>query len=308
MNQRILVTGSSGLVGSAVTLSLLNKGVDVVRLDLRAPGGEGGDVCDRVRMNDVVGNVDGIVHLAAVSRVVWGEEDPDRCWATNVGGLANVLEAAAKSSRAPWLVFASSREVYGQPDSVPVAEDAPLRPVNVYGRSKVEGERLIERARASGLRACTVRLSNVFGSTFDHPDRVVPAFARAAANGGDLRVDGREHTFDFTHINDVSRGIVALTDLLGRGGSPPPPIHFVSGRPTTLGELAELAIRLGHHGCTIRTAPPRNFDVARFFGDPSLARSVLGWQPLVSLEEGLAKLIRAFELIREAQTVPEAEL
>ncbi|MCA9527950.1 MAG: hypothetical protein KC549_16800, partial [Myxococcales bacterium] len=73
-----------------------------------------------------------------------------------------------------------------------------------------------------------------------------------------------------------------------------PPIHFVSGRPTTLGQLAALAARLGQRGSSIRAASPRDFDVARFVGDPSRARAVLGWEPQVHLEEGLARLIDAF--------------
>ncbi|MDH5493272.1 MAG: NAD(P)-dependent oxidoreductase [Myxococcales bacterium] len=303
MPYRILITGSSGLIGAALTSALLAEGVDVVRLDVRGRGEAHGDVRDRARVHETVARVDGIVHLAAVSRVVWGERDPELCWATNVGGLRNVLEAAAQSGRAPWVAFASSREVYGQPVVLPATEDAPLRPVNVYGRSKVEGELLVAEAQRAGLRACTVRLSNVFGSTSDHADRVVPAFARAAALGAELRVDGFDHTFDFTHIDDVTRGMVALTQLLSAGG-PPPPIHFVSGRPTTLEELATLAARLGQRGSSIRSAAPRDFDVARFFGDPSRAKDLLGWQPLVRLEDGLARLVHAF---RDAYRDAEAQ-
>jgi nucleoside-diphosphate-sugar epimerase len=294
MNQRILITGSSGLVGTALTTTLLAEGVEVVCFDLRARGEAYGDVRDLTRLNEIVTRVDGVVHVAAVSRVVWGERDPELCWATTVGGLRNVLEAAARSDRGPWLIFASSREVYGQPESLPANEDTPLRPVNVEGRSKVEGEILAAEARRAGLRACTVRLSNVFGSTSDHSDRVVPVFARAAALGAELRVDGLGHTFDFTHIDDITRGIVALIDLLAMGGPPPPPIHFVSGRPTTLEELATLTARLGQSGSSIRSAAPRDSDVTRFFGDPSRAKALLGWEPMVRLEDGLAKLIQEF--------------
>jgi len=295
MNQRILITGSSGLVGSALTSTLLSAGVEVVQFDLRGIGAAQGDVRDRARLHDIVSRVDGVVHLAAVSRVIWGERDPDLCMATNVGGLRNMLESAAHSARAPWLVFASSREVYGQPETLPANEDAPLRPVNVYGHSKVAGETLVAEARRAGLRACTVRLSNVFGSTSDHADRVVPAFARAAALGAELRVDGLDHTFDFTHIDDVSRGIVAVAELLAKGGAPPPPIHFVTGQPTTLGELASLAVRLAKSGSPVRPAAPRDFDVARFCGDPTRARTLLGWEPQVGLEDGLARLVDAFK-------------
>ncbi len=307
LNHRILITGSSGLVGTALTSALRAEGADVVHLDLRAIGEARGDVCDQAQLRQLIARVDGIVHLAAVSRVIWGEREPERCWATNVGGLRNALAAAAESSRAPWLIFASSREVYGQPDRLPANEDAPLRPVNIYGRSKVEGELLVEQAQRAGVRACTIRLSNVFGSTADHVDRVVPAFARAAALGQELRVDGLDHTFDFTHIDDVTRGVVALVKLLTAGELPPPPVHFVSGRPTTLGELAHLAMRLGQPGSMIRAAPPRDFDVARFFGAPERAKALLGWQPMVTLEDGLARLIQGFRELHQADDTQERE-
>ena len=294
MNNRILITGSSGLVGTALTSAFSSRGTSVVRFDLRANGEAQGDVRNRDHLREAIVDVDGIIHLAAVSRVIWGERDPELCWATNVGGLRNVLELAGESPSSPWVIFASSREVYGQPDLLPVIEDCPLHPVNVYGRSKVEGERLVSDAQRAGIRACTIRLSNVFGSTADHADRVVPAFARAAALGQELRVDGLEHTFDFTHIEDVIRGIVTLTELLAAGQAAPPPIHFVSGIPTTLGELASLAVRIGQSGSTVRLAPPRDFDVARFFGSPERAAALLGWKPQVRLEEGLAQLIHAF--------------
>ena len=294
MDHRILITGSSGLVGTALGSALSARGVDVTGLDIAAEGSACGDVRDKECVERALVGVTGVVHLAAVSRVVWGEREPERCWATNVEGLKNVLQAAAMSRLRPWVISASSREVYGQPEFLPASEECPLRPVNLYGRSKLEGERLVEVARRDGLRACIIRLSNVFGSTADHLDRVVPAFARAAAFGQELRVDGAEHTFDFTYIDDVARGIVLLAELLGKGGTAPPPLHFVTGVPTTLGELARMAIRVAGTGSTIRLAPPRDFDVARFFGCPDRARILLGWEPSVPLEEGLTRLIYAF--------------
>lgn len=300
MIRRILITGSSGLVGTALASALVKRRIDVARIDIQANGAAYGDVRDRERMRKAIEGAQGIVHLAAVSRVIWGERDPELCWSTNVGGLRNVLELAAVSPLRPWIIFASSREVYGQPDRLPVAETCPVRPVNVYGRSKVEGENLINAARRDGLRACTIRLSNVFGSTSDHVDRVVPAFARGAALKQTLRVDGADHTFDFTHIDDVTRGIVALTDVLTSGQTTPEPIHFVSGIPTTLGQLAEMAIRIAGTGSTISHAAPRDFDVAKFYGTFARAKEILGWEPRVSLEQGLTRLIHDFRTIHGA--------
>lgn len=294
MNQRVLVTGSSGLVGRALRDGLTSQGFEIHSLDLRAQGANHGDVRDLARVRRALLGCDGVVHLAAVSRVIWAQRDPQLCMSTNVPGLHNVLRCIAESQRRPWLIFASSREVYGQPDRLPVDEDCPLKPINIYGQSKVEGEKLIDAARADGLRAAIVRLSNVFGCPRDYPDRVVPAFARAAVEGCPLRVDGASNTFDFTHIDDVSRGLVDLVKLLSTKEAAPPPIHFVTGSPTTLGELATLATTLAGSKSAVHAAPPRSFDVARFHGDPARARALLGWTPQVPLERGLTQLIEAF--------------
>jgi len=306
MNSRILITGSSGLVGTALVRELSASGVAIVRFDIRAKGEGYGDIHNRDQLRAAMENVSGVIHLAAVSRVVWGEHDPELCWSTNVGGVTNVLELSLNSPLKPWVIFASSREVYGQPEKIPVVEDCPISPVNTYGRSKAEGERLVAEARRAGLRACTIRLSNMFGSVADHADRVVPAFARAAAFGQELRVDGVDHTFDFTHIDDVARGIVTMAGLLAAGEDALPPIHLVSGTPTTLGELANLAIWIGKSGATIRTATPRDFDVARFFGSPARAKDLIGWQPLIKLDEGVTRLINDFRSICGSTTLPLA--
>lgn len=305
MSYRVLITGSSGLVGRALRAALRLRGIESDGLDLRGRGSEAGDIRDFNRVRRAVRDCDGIVHLAAVSRVVWGERDPELCWRTNVEGLHNVLGAAAAQARPPWILFASSREVYGQPDALPATEDTPLRPVNIYGRSKAEGERLMTEARRTGLRTAIIRLSNVYGSPLDHADRVVPAFAQAAVRGQALRIDGADHTFDFTYIDDVTRGIADLVELLRSGSDAPPPIHFLTGQPTTLGQLASLAIEVAASGSSVQHAPPRSFDVARFYGSPERARSLLGWSPQVSLRTGLTRLINAFRRELDAELLQE---
>lgn len=294
---RILVTGSEGLIGTELRKHLARQGCNASRFDLRHLG-RGGHGADVRRLDDLrahMEGVGGIVHLAAVSRVILGERDPHQCWETNVGGTRNVLEAAAESPHRPWVIMASSREVYGQPADLPANEDCPLEPVNIYGRSKVEGERLVEGARQAGLRTAVVRFSNVFGWTEDHPDRVVPAFARAAAAGAAMRVDGLDHTFDFSHVGDAVRGLVRVIHLMGQNFTHDlPPIHFTTGRATTLLQLAKLANRFGGGTSRIIEGPPRTFDVGHFVGDPSRARALLGWRPEVTLEEGLRRFVADF--------------
>lgn len=292
MDSPILITGSAGLVGTALAVILRSRGFPVRGLDLRDSTSTG-DVRDPEAVRRAVSGCAGVVHLAAVSRVIWGEQDPVACRSTNIDGTRTVLDAAHEAPGRPWLIFASSREVYGQPLRLPAGEDTPLAPVNVYGRTKEAGERMIAEARSHGLRAAVVRLSNVYGSLVDYPDRVVPAFARAAVAGAALRVEGSGHTFDFTHVDDTVRGIALLAELLDRGEPPPPPIQFLTGRATTLGELASLVVALAGGRSEILEAAPRNFDVAQFWGSPARARELLGWSPQVSLNEGISGLIAA---------------
>jgi nucleoside-diphosphate-sugar epimerase len=191
------------------------------------------------------------------------------------------------------VLFASSREVYGQAAVLPATEDTPLAPLNVYGRTKVAGEGLLAEAGAAGLATASVRLSNVFGDPLDHPDRVVPAFLRAAAAGAALRVDGPACSFDFTYLDDVVTALLTVTELLARERRSLPPVHLVTGVPTTLGELAALALRVTRSQAPIESLSSRPFDVARFHGDPGRARALLGWTAETPLEEGLARLAAA---------------
>ncbi|MDZ4113562.1 MAG: NAD(P)-dependent oxidoreductase [Brevundimonas sp.] len=303
----IMITGSRGLIGSATAKRLTAAGHTVRTFDIaddpsqdsRRPG----------VWSEVLDGVDGVIHLAAVSRVVWAESDPDRTQATNVDALEGLLAAAAATPRPPWVVFASSREVYGEPTILPVAESAPLAPLNVYARSKVAGETMVLAAAAQGLVANIARFSNVYGCIHDHHDRVVPAFARATATGGVMRIEGADHMFDFTHIEDVSRGLHLLVDATARGDRLDP-IHFVTGRGTTLAQLADIALQVGDGRVTKQLAPPRSYDVARFTGDPRQARDTLGWTAQIGIEEGFAGLVEAFSLAglqcAEAPTVQRA--
>lgn len=288
----ILVTGHAGLVGSALVPALRSSGRAVRGLDLRAEGAELGDVRDFGAVCRAMDGVSGVVCLAAVSRVMWAERDPGLCQAVNVDGLANVLRVALGQPRPPWVLFASSREVYGHTTGR-VTEDQPLAPVNAYGRSKATGERMVQAARSAGLRTAIVRLSNVFGSVDDHHDRVVPAFCRAATERRGLLVEGTSSVFDFVHVSDAVRGLVALTGRLETGESPRT-VHLVTGVSTSLLELAELCCGVAGGGVPVPSAE-RTCDVSRFEGDPWQAYDDLGWRARVPLAVGVAQLVRDFQ-------------
>jgi UDP-glucose 4-epimerase len=293
---KILITGACGLLGTAITRALILNGYEVRRLDVRLPSThrDYGDIRDQLLMKRIARDVDGIIHLAAVSRVQWADADPDQCRQTNVVGTTNIIRAAAESKRKPVVVIASSREVYGEPTALPVHEDTPPDPVNVYGRSKVACERAALAGREAGINTAVVRFSNVYGSRVDHFDRVVPAFARAASEGTTMRVCGRGHVFDFTHVDDSARGMITVLKTLLAGERNLPPVHFVTGRATTLEQLAEIAKQAGCGRSAIIEGPSRSNDVTTFVGDPTRAEQLLGWRARVSIEDGVRQLVDDF--------------
>jgi nucleoside-diphosphate-sugar epimerase len=285
----ILVTGASGLIGRHLCARLESEGLAVRRFDICADPKQ--DIKDVTALDEAMKDVTGVVHLAAVSRVAWAQNDPELCLATNVAPLRPMTEYAVRGAK-QWFVFASSREVYGNPVRLPVREDDPLEPVNEYGRSKRDAELIVNAARMQGLIANICRFSNVYGCVWDHPDRVAMAFSAVAARGGTMHVEGGKNTFDFTHVADVIDGLYKVI-VCSMAGRVLPAIHLSSGTGTTLRELAELAATHASFPVEIIEAHPRTFDVSAFVGDTSLAFDILGWRTSTQLGDGIARLIGA---------------
>lgn len=285
------MTGHLGLIGRHLSPLLSQLGYEVIGFDI-ADGT--GDICNTRQLEQALNECCGVIHLAAVSRVVWAQHDPEKCWQTNAIASEQLLKLAASSSHKPWVLVASSREVYGESKTLPVKEHMPLVPVNIYGRSKLYMEDAALNARSAGINTAIIRLANVYGCTLDHHDRVLPAFSKNAALGVDLRVDGFEHLFDFTHVDDTVAGLVKAVTLLNEGEKQLPPIHLLPGHGTTLKEAAHIAITAANSSSRIIEAMSRAYDVVRFIGDPSLAKSLLGWHATILPEQGISRLVDAY--------------
>jgi len=180
-----------------------------------------------------VHRIRGVVHLAAVARVQDCHADQKRCKEVNVDGTKNVLSAmwtllgqsVGASDRAmltgqrplPWLIFASSREVYGALDPNEVAhETSVLRPLNIYGETKLRAEMLIERwTRNTGFNAAILRFTNVYGSCHDHSLRLVPNLSSRLSSGRDFEIFGTANkTISLLHVNDVVEAIFRASGYL----------------------------------------------------------------------------------------------
>ncbi len=253
-----------------------------------------GDIRDYETVRKAVDGKNAVFHLAAVSRVAWGQEDPFNCWLTNQVGTINVLEACNKAESNPVLLEASSREVYGEPLYLPVNEGHPKRPKSVYGLTKLSAERAcLSYSKSSGLDPSVnhviMRFSNVYGSERDLPERVVPKFMNKALRGEDITLYGGEQILDFTFIDDTVSGILKLASacLGGDGSIFGEDFHFVTGRGVSVSELARMIVDLVGSRSKIIHGASNSFEVRKFVGDLTKSHKTLGYEPKVSLEHGL---------------------
>ena len=289
---KIAVTGSSGLIGRELVKQLTGN-YDLVEIDI-AIDKTGHDIALSESVTRLTDNCDGIIHLAAVSRVAEAQDFPLRTWASNVTGTHNILDVALNSNRKPWVIHASSREVYGNQPRRAIPEETPMTPLNIYGRSKAAGEGLVYGAQDAGANVAILRFAKVYGDIYDYSDRVIPAFSRAAVNGTPLRVDDASVCMDFTHVVDVSCGVVKVVDMLVAGEKNLPPIHYATGTGVTLGELARIAVAASDNTCELNEVERREASVSCFIGDPTRARTLLGWTNETPLQTGFSEMVEAF--------------
>ena len=303
---RVLITGGNGFIGSHLAEKLEAMGDSVTLFDTRFNGNAEavhgpkvrGDVRDYPAVREAVAGQDAVFHFAAVSRVAWGQQDPYTCWTTNQLGTLNVLEACRKSETHPALFYASSREVYGEPQYLPVDEGHPKVPRSVYGMTKLCAENACisyaDRSDPDGsVHPVIFRFSNVYGSERDLPERVIPKFMTKAILGEDITLYGGEQVLDFTYVDDTISGILKAY-LASADGSPDvsgEEFHFVTGRGVSVSDLAAMIVRLTDSPSRIIHGPPNDFEVRRFVGDPGKSHKVLGHEPRFTLEEGL-KILR----------------
>ncbi|MEA1985745.1 MAG: NAD-dependent epimerase/dehydratase family protein [Euryarchaeota archaeon] len=307
-NEKILVTGGAGFIGSTVVERAIKEGKEVYCLDHRE------DLDNVKHLDDAVKTVnldvrnkndlnhflkehffDGIVHLAAVSRVIWGQKNPQKCKEVNVDGTQNLLQCLEDNGQKPWFIFGSSREVYGESDAIPVSENAPKLPINIYGETKLEGERMVrDWSLRTGNPSVVLRFSNVYGNERDIMDRVMPRFILRSLKEQPLEIHGGKQMIDFTHISDTVDGIFKSMKYLGNGCPLHDDFHLLTGNGTTLQEVADIISDHIGQDVQIVEKEGRNYDVDKFVGEPSKAIRKLNFKADITPEKGIPMTIDLF--------------
>jgi len=304
--QRVLVTGGAGFIGSHLVDALAERGHEVTVVDdlsagsrlnlIRQDGNprvrlEVSDVLDKTRLQQLLVGVDTVFHLATIGVRV-SLFDPEVVHQVNALGTLNVLRASVEA-RVRRFVYLSSSEVYGSARQVPMSEDHPFDPQNVYGASKLTGE-LYARVfhRTHGLSTVVVRPFNAYGarSHFEGPHgEVIPKFVVRVLNG--LRPiifgDGAQ-TRDFTHVDDSVSGVLLAAE---RGNITGQAVNVGRGREVSIAEVARIVLAAcGRNDIEPEYRPERPADVRRHLADITLARR-LGYSPVIDLEDGIRQYV-----------------
>lgn len=296
--ERILITGSSGTVGTRLFESLLERGFDVTGADWREnrwcpelnKKTLSVDLRDREAvLKNLPENTDMVVHLAANARVHNLVQDPSLAL-DNLITLFNVTDYVRLRS-IPRLIFASSREVYGEVVDEPYGEGEIILEncENPYAASKVGGEAMIHSfANCFKIGYVIVRLSNVYGM-YDNSDRVIPLFIRNCLQGSNLQVFGREKLLDFIHIDDAIHGVGLCIDNFDalRGGI----FNISSGTGTSILGLAERICAETGASIKIDVKDNRPGEVMRFVSAIDKARTRLGFEPKIGIGAGIARSV-----------------
>ena len=295
MSKRV-VTGGAGFIGAHLVDALIERGDEVHVIDNFVAGRKDDrinakatyhelDVRDTDAVQKVMEGADVVFHTAALPRVPYSIEHPVETTDINITGTVSVLAAAARA-KVRRVVYSASGSAYGAQEKLPLSESMQANPVNPYGLQKYVGE-LFAKVWVStfGVETVSLRYFNVYGPRLDPSGPyalAIGAFLLARQNNKPLTIFGDGSvTRDYTHVRDVVRAniLAAESDKVGKGDV----INIGAGRNVTIQYLAELI------GGEIQYGPPR-IEAHDSRADNRKAKELLGWEPTVTLEEGIAEL------------------
>ena len=303
-----MVTGGAGFIGSHACKALRRAGILPVAYDNLSTGHAQsvrfgplvrGDVRDRATLADAMRthHVDAVIHFAASAYVGESVQDPAKYYDNNVGGMMSLL-AAAQDAGVARVVFSSSCATYGQPDRLPIAEDAAQAPINPYGRTKLICEQILrDYGSAYDLRYVALRYFNAagadaegeLGEKHDPETHLIPLAMLAAAGtipalgifGTDYATADGTCIRDYIHVGDLARAHVLAVQYLMDGGASTA-LNLGSGNGLSVRQIIEAIERFTGKSLSVREEPRRAGDPPVLTADPSLAASVLGFRTELS--------------------------
>jgi UDP-glucose 4-epimerase len=295
--KKVIVTGSSGMIGTAVCEKLFSADYSVIPVDWKANAWNGfvnkktvlTDLRDISEVYKIPHDADVIIHLAGNSSVLPILKEPSLA-NDNFIMVFNMLEFARKN-KIPRFIFASSREVYGNGKKESYAEgDVDIDCCgNPYAAAKIGGEAFVKAyEKCFELNTVILRFSNVYGK-YDDSERVIPSFIRKTLKDEPVKIFGEKKVLDFIFIDDVVTAVMNCLEKFDivKGNI----FNIASGRGITLIELAHLIRRISNGKNSISIEGNRTGETSRFVGDITRTEKVLEFAPLISIDEGLLRTI-----------------
>lgn len=295
---RFVVTGGAGFIGSHLSRFLVRLGHSVIVIDNLHRGNTDNltnindklefynvDILDFARMKELVKNSDGIFHEAALTSVPESFLKKEKYFEINVGGTENIFKIANEFGVK--VVYASSSSVYGNTTKIPIREDFERKPINPYGMTKLEDEKLAENYAKTGTKIVGLRYFNVYGpgQTPDYAGVITKFYENIVKNKPPVIFGDGTQVRDFISVEDVAKAnLLAMQSSFDFGF-----INIGTGIATSIKDLAKTMIRLsGKQLEPIYDKLPEG-DVKSSQADTTLAKHAISWQYEIPLEDGLRK-------------------
>ena len=308
----MLITGGVGFIGSNLAVRLVELGANITLVDSLIPeyGGNMQNICgiaervtvniadvrDEYSMNYLVQGQDYLFNLAGQTSHLDSMRDPYTDLEINCRAQLSILEACRKHNPTIKVVFASTRQIYGKPEYLPVDELHRRSPVDVNGINKMAGEWYhILYNNVYGIRACALRLTNTYGPRMrvkDARQTFLGIWIKQLIDGQAIQVwgDGRQLR-DFTYVDDCVEALLLAAASPGADGQI---FNLGSDEIISLRDLAALMVEMygqGRFEIIPYPADRKPIDIGDYYGDYGLIRNRLGWQPQIMLKEGLARAL-----------------